>query len=58
MPSPWDDLEATLASLPLNADCRCSDCWQEALERAEKYNTDPYCEYDRVYFISHIWDGI
>ena len=36
----------------------CDDCWQQSLERAPKFGTDPEKDYHDVFYVTHIWDGI
>jgi hypothetical protein len=36
----------------------CDDCWQQSLERAPKFGTDPDKDYHDVFYVTHVWDGI
>jgi hypothetical protein len=36
----------------------CDDCWQQSLERAPKFGTNPEKDYHDVFYVTHIWDGI
>ena len=36
----------------------CDDCWQQSLERAPKFGTDPEKDYHDVFYVTHVWDGI
>jgi hypothetical protein len=36
----------------------CDDCWQQSLERAPKFGTNPEKDYHDVFYVTHIWDGM
>ena len=36
----------------------CDDCWQQSLERAPKFGTNPEKDYHDVFYVTHIWDGV
>ena len=36
----------------------CDDCWEQALDRRQRFSTDPEKDYHWVYYVTHIWDGI
>jgi hypothetical protein len=36
----------------------CDDCWQQSLDRAPKFGTNPDKDYHDVFYVTHIWDGM
>lgn len=36
----------------------CDDCWQQSLDRQQRFGTDPKKDYPWVYHVTHIWDEI